>query len=92
MKYRLAYGALMCCVLPVAQAVVQGYAAGREVSQVSVHAVSGEASQRRRAELRSTLQLQQTVQGHQAPRQLTPQDRAELRQQLRRQRHDETRP
>jgi hypothetical protein len=92
MNHRLAsVVVLLFGVLPIAHAIAQGFAVERDVSIVPVRAVVGEETQRRKSDLRATLQSQQSAQGTQAARQLTPQDRAALREQLRQQRREDAR-
>jgi len=80
---------LMFFALSIAQAAAQGFAVERDVSLVPVRAAVGDETQRRKADLRAALQSQQASQGTQAVRQLTQQDRAALREQLRQQRKNE---
>ena len=89
MNTRLASAVFLawCCLAPGAIAGTQVPSAGDE-NVVAVARGTVDDAQRRRADLREALQTQQTQQvaGSQTSRQLTVQDRAELRQQLRQQR------
>jgi len=91
MNHRLASAVALLLFggLSLAQATAQGFAVERDASIVPVRAAMGDETQRRKADLRATLQSQQAGQGTQAARQLTQQDRAALREQLRQQRRNE---
>ncbi|HQC86731.1 MAG TPA: hypothetical protein PLT54_07435 [Rhodoferax sp.] len=93
MNHRLASAVALLLFggLPHAQATAQGFAVERDASIAPVRAAMDDETQRRKADLRATLQSQQAGQAAQATRQLTQQDRAELRQQLRQQRREESR-
>ncbi|MDE2418151.1 MAG: hypothetical protein KGN32_10120 [Burkholderiales bacterium] len=74
----------LCCLASGAGAGTHGPGAGHENAATAPRGTADDA-QRRRADLRAALQTQQFA-GNQSSRQLSVQDRAELRQQLRQQR------
>ena len=84
---------LVCCL--VLLLVPHGVQAGKPTQQGSdgaplpeAHAGADDDTQRRRAALRTSVQTQQQSVAGAPPRKLSPQDREELRQQLRQQRRE----
>jgi len=83
---------VLCGLVSVAAAGGNRPGTGHDEFAGPTH-VAADDAQRRRADLRAALQAQQQAgNGNQTPRQLTQQDRAELRAQLRQQRLTNQRP